>query len=98
MLQYFSTKIDVIIGLLRKLINKSFSENGFTVIADAETSPEGLEYSSIQILSDTTVTADVIGSKKGDQSINLALTAPTIIYGRFTNITSTGGTLIASIG
>lgn len=89
------TQLDVIKGILDEIRGDSFAKAGFTVLETTESSPSGLVYSSIQIISDTTVTANVVGSKKGDQSINLATTAPLIIYGRFTNITSTGGTLIA---
>lgn len=94
-LQFFATKLDVIKGILDEIRGDSFAKEGLTVLTTTQTSPTGLVYSSIQVLSDTTIAATVVGSKKGDQSLNLAITAPNTIYGRFTNVTSTGGTVIA---
>jgi hypothetical protein len=87
--QVILTKLDVLIGKV-----SSKGRSGVVVIGDGETSATGRVFSGLVALSATTVTANVT-TKAGDQAINVALTAGTEIEGLYTDITSTGGVVLA---
>ena len=72
-------------------------QNGFRylVVADAETAADE-EYCALQALTDSAVTATVApGDSDGDTSIDLTIPAGVAIYGAFTAVDLSSGTLIA---
>ena len=72
-------------------------QNGFRylVVGDSETAADE-EYCALQALTEAAVTATVEpGDSDGDTSIDLTIPAGVVIYGAFTAVDLTSGTLIA---
>lgn len=80
---------DLIKEWLQTLFTASFAQKGFDDLTGV--APAGAVYNALQVLEDSTVTCDVVN---GPSFAAKALTAGTIIYGTFINVTVNSGNIL----
>jgi hypothetical protein len=76
-----------------KLFNNQFGQEGAEVITDTAAHPGS--FISLQALSDAVIAAVTAPNLTGNSLVGQTIPAGVAIYGRFTSITLTSGSLIA---
>jgi hypothetical protein len=73
----------------------AFGQNGFRVITSGGGNVEGEVYVAIQALADATFSAT---AESGTSPSSLAIPSGSVVYGNFSTVTVTIGTVLAYIG
>jgi hypothetical protein len=76
----------------RNFYQTSTGDYGFRLVSSTFSQPAGESYRALQIIADATVTTTTL---VGDGLTSEALTAGTIIYGKFDTVSVASGKLIA---